>query len=157
MYGYEPSVQSAIDESFKFHTENEKSSYFKKITDISKYKIINQVRNEYYRMFSCDDEVDYGGKAYSPWNLADNGYISISKTSEQIADDGGGMHNGYDTVDNKHQPKAFWTIIYDVWNNPQTEDRNQIILYGLIPLSVLMIIPLSILLYRRSKIQAIEK
>lgn len=98
-YSGEPSVQSAVNAAFEFHTQNEKSSYYGKLADIGIFDIINKVRNEYYKMFSYDYNVNWRGKAYadslmtrSPWNLADGG-VYIKKASDQIGDDGGGMHN----------------------------------------------------------------
>jgi len=164
LYDYAPSVQTAIDEAFEFHTTNPKSSYYGKISDINHWDVIDKVENEYYQMFSYDNLKWARGKQYadsllkwSPWNLADGGYIEVSKVEEQIGDDGGAMYNGYYRVDNKYVPVAFWNIVYDVWSDPQTKDRNKIILYGLTSLTILFIVLITFLINKRNRIIKIEK
>lgn len=164
LYDYAPSVQTAIDEAFEFHTTNPKSSYYGKISEIDRWDVINKVENEYYQMFSYDFLKKMRGKEYadsmlmwSPWNLADGGFIAVSKAEEQIGDDGGAMYNGYYRVDNKYVPIAFWNIVYDVWSDPQTKDRNMILLYGLTPLTILFIVSITFLFNKRNRIIKIEK
>lgn len=164
LYDYAPSVQTAVDEAFEFHTTDPESSYYGKISEIDHWDIIRKVENEYYQMFSYDFLKQVRGTEYadsmlrrSPWNLADGGYIEYSKVEDQIGDDGGAMYNGYYRVDNKYVPIAFWSIVYDVWSDPQTKDRNKIILYGLTSLTILFIVLITFLINKRNRIIKIEK
>ena len=115
-------------------------------------------------MFSYDYLKRWRGKEYadslltwSPWSLADGGYIQYSKAEEQIGDDGGAMYNGYYRVDNKYVPIAFWNIIYDVWSDPQTKDRNRILLYGLTSLTILFALLMILLINKRNQLIRFEK
>lgn len=164
LYDYAPSVQTAIDEAFEFHTTNPKSSYYGKISNIHPWNIINKVQNEYYRMFSYDYLEKHRGKEYvdslfnySPWNLADGGFISVGMAKNQIGDDGGAMYNGYYRVDNKYAIIAYWDIVYNVWDDPQKKDRNRIILYGLMILSIIFVLLMILLINRRSQLIRFEK
>lgn len=164
LYDYAPSVQTAIDEAFEFHTTNPKSSYYGKISEIHPWDIISKVENEYYQMFSYDYLKSWRGKEYadslltwSPWSLADDGCMQYSKAEEQIRDDGGAMYNRYYRVDNKYVPIAFWNIVYDVWSDPQTKDRNRIFLYGLTSPTILFVLLMILLINKRSQLIRFEK
>lgn len=164
MYNYMPSVQTAVNEAFEFHTTDTQSSYSKFMTHgsgVSVWEVKNVVCNEYYKLFSYDDWVEIHGKHYadslllhSPWSRGDQ-YFSFAKVEDNQMT-GGSMSNDYYRVYHKCIPLKFWSIAYDIWNDPQTKDRNKILSYLISIISflfVLILIPFLIKARREDKIK----
>lgn len=159
-YNYVPSVQTAIDESFEFHTENEKSSYKNYLTrgnHISAYDVIRRVDNQYFIAFSYDHRSRIFGKetldsliyAKSPKAMSKRKFM-WKKIEERDIRYYGGMHNGYYKVNNRIQPVSCYIINYDIFNDPKRDDFNKIILISELVLLSLMLL-LVILLSRKER------
>lgn len=162
-YEYMPSVQSAVNEAFDFHTTNDKSSYSKYMTSgsgISEYDVKRAVENEYFNCFSYEDLVRYRGQeeadAYMRridwWKYGND--ASFYKAKDQYEGDYGYMYNGYYKVYNYIAPVAYYQIKYNYNWDPRATDKKKILIWGYAFLTLLLlaaIIPLSVIEARKKK------
>ena len=158
-----PSVQSAVNEAFDFHTTNDKSSYSKYMTSgsgISEYDVKRAVENEYFNCFSYEDLVRYRGQeeadAYMRridwWKYGND--ASFYKAKDQYEGDYGYMYNGYYKVYNYIAPVAYYQIKYNYNWDPRATDKKKILIWGYAFLTLLLlaaIIPLSVIEARKKK------
>lgn len=167
MYDYMPSVQSAVDESFDFFTNNEKSSYKQYISSKNKgivYDLKSAIAPEYdsyFIAFSYDEDKRILGKEtldsilYSKdINKMSNHNFVWSEIQPNETQDEGGMYTQDYKVNNRYQPVARWVINYNFWVDPKKKDRENIILYSEISwlaLAFFIIFPLGVKEYRRRK------
>lgn len=169
-YSYMPSVQSAIDESFEFHTHNEESSYSQYIKhdndallsyDIKDAVLTNDYWKSYYIAFSYDEYVNIVGKEVADsvlssrdWNKISNFGVWYSKVDKSDKKYFGGMHNNYYRVDNMCQPIYNWIITYNFIHNPKIRDKRLFIIWSECSLLVLLlaiITPISIIDSKKRK------
>lgn len=165
MYNYIPSVQKAIDESFTFHSEDKKSSYanfINKNASINYYDVVRAVENKYYFLFSYDELAQLRGKdfadsiiSYTDWEKYGIYCFRYKRADRQYTGDYGYMYNGFYRVYNKIVPQRCWQILYDYRFDNKTKDRNRILIWGAIILTILLmcyIIPRSITETKRKRI-----
>ncbi len=148
---YLPSIQTAVDEAFEFFTENEKSNFIKDFREGSYSNIqslLNNCENEYY------------------WFLQD----SIPRFSRMVTDNITGkfefnnytlpypvtyMYNGFYKVFVAETQPTTYTIRKKPWA-PDKKEIKELWLYwgiGLTLIFVLIVIPVSMVEYKRSKIK----
>ena len=147
MYNYIPSVQDAIDNAYKFHSENPKSSYvnfISKNANVSSFDVKRAVENEYYFLFSYDELARLRNKEYADsviyntnWKNYGLGYFTYRRADRQYTGDYGSMYNGYYRVYNKIVPLMYWQVLYNFYGDYKTKDRNKILIWGLIILTIL--------------------
>lgn len=158
-YNYVPSVQTAIDESFEFHTEDEQSSYKEFLTGnnhVSSYDVLRKVENQYFIAFSYDQRSKFLGKETLDSLIS----VKVSKSMSNrefswltIEDRDtryyGGMHNGYYKVNNRIHPIGHYVIRYNIFRDPKRDDFNKIVLVA--ELILLFLISISVIILSRKE------
>lgn len=171
MYDYMPTIQEAINESFEFHTTNSKSSYIPEFANGDKssiWELKDQVDNDYYFLWSYDQECRWMGKERADsmiratdWSIYP---VNLSWTPSEFAYVGegffrsfdyGGMHNGFYHVYDRYQKTAIWDLKYD-WrfDNKSRDLKKYRIMWAAIITFLMLgsVIPLSIIENKKKKL-----
>lgn len=145
---YAPSVPKAVEEAFEFYTTNEKSHYyntFEKGCFDKVWSKIYDAQNEYYYM--AQDSIPRFRRMGTPL------FGKYPTDNKPYSYQNGFMYNGYYKVFIAATQSKTYTIKKWGWN-PDEQERNDLLLYWGIGLTVLMIIivlPLTIIQIKHSK------
>lgn len=138
LYNY-PSVQEAIDQSYKFCTGNDKSFLKSFLTEEERdfhYGGRYWFGDDYYIFFSYDQFcLSNGEKRWEHWenvinskNLSNQLYDfrKVKEEDKRYCTVG----NSIDEVEMVVEPIAYWDLCYNFFTDPKAKDRKHIIIWG---------------------------
>lgn len=171
-YSFMPTIQEALNSAYQFETEDPKSSKRNELTGDNKSIIWNlkdMVDNEYFFLWSYDDECNRWGKESTDsmlwatdWskyhvNSANSLPSDVSARSLLFAkSDYPGVYNGYYQVYNRIQRTAVWQLTYNWCLDNKSRDLKKYRIWWAAIITLLMlssVIPLAIIENKKKKIE----
>ena len=171
-YSFMPTIQEALNSAYEFETEDPKSSNRNKFAGGNKSSIWNlkdMVDNEYFFLWSYDDECNRWGKESTDsmlWATYWSKYHVNSAESLPITHafvdalfaktDYPGVYNGYYQVYNRMQRTAIWELKYDWRFDNKSRDLKKYRIWWAAIITLLMlvsVIPLAIIENKKKKIE----
>lgn len=138
-------VPQAVDEAFEFYTTDPKSGISDRYSKGPIRRLWNRIydcNNEYYGVYKNDNEHSwYEGRSIP----------GASSASEGGPIENGWMHNGYYRVYIAVSQETHYGIFKHSWN-PDIQERNKLLLWWLIGISVIFLTPIIILSLKIRKV-----